>query len=310
MHEPRPAAPSVRTLRVRRLREAAPSPATAAPRKPGRTSATASDDRGAAPADATRDAPVELAFDDDDAVAVEEPLEIRMGADTSTVLLRTPGDDEDLVTGFLLTEGVVAAPAEILRIRGLRDAQGALRGSVVEVDLEGPPAKTKGKRFRYSSSSCGACGKDSLASLAVRGARSTSAVRVRRDVLGALPARMRDAQRAFAATGGIHASALFTPAGELVALREDIGRHNALDKLIGWAARAGRLPLDGHVLVLSGRISFELVQKAIAGRIAVVAAVGAPSSLAVDLADQFGVTLAGFVRPGSLNVYTHPERIV
>lgn len=247
--------------------------------------------------------------DEDDLVAVEAPIEIRMGAGVSTVLLRTPGDDEDLVRGFLYTEGVVQTLAEIRAIRGLRDPEGDLHGSIVEVDLDVPAGREPAERFLYSSAACGACGKVSLGSLAVRGRRSASQLRITRDLLASLPGRMRDAQKTFGATGGLHASALFTAAGDLLSLREDVGRHNALDKLIGWALAAGRIPVEDCVVVLSGRVSYELMQKSIAAQIPLVAAVGAPSSLAVDLAARFGVTLAGFVRPGSMNVYAGAERI-
>ena len=247
--------------------------------------------------------------DEDDLVAVEAPIEIRMGAGVSTVLLRTPGDDEDLVRGVLYTEGVVQTLAEIRAIRGLRDPEGDLHGSIVEVDLDVPAGREPAERFLYSSAACGACGKVSLGSLAVRGRRSASQLRITRDLLASLPGRMRDAQKTFGATGGLHASALFTAAGDLLSLREDVGRHNALDKLIGWALAAGRIPVEDCVVVLSGRVSYELMQKSIAAQIPLVAAVGAPSSLAVDLAARFGVTLAGFVRPGSMNVYAGAERI-
>lgn len=247
--------------------------------------------------------------DEDDLVAVEAPIEIRMGSGVSTVLLRTPGDDEDLVRGFLFTEGVVGKLDEIRAIRGLRDPEGDLHGSIVEVDLDVPPGREPAERFLYSSAACGACGKTSIGSLAVRGRRSASGLWIDRRLLSALPAKMRDAQKTFGATGGLHASALFTAAGDLLALREDVGRHNALDKLIGWALAAGRLPAEDLVVVLSGRVSYELMQKSIAAQIPLVAAVGAPSSLAIDLAARFGVTLAGFIKPDSMNVYAGAERI-
>jgi FdhD protein len=244
-----------------------------------------------------------------DRVAVEAPLELRLGGQATTVLMRTPGDDEELVSGFLFSEGLVARPADIaalLRPPALGDEE---RGNVIVVELSGAPARPMTQRFFYSSSSCGVCGKNSLEALAVHGEPSASGLRVRREVLAALPQRMREAQRSFLETGGLHASGLFTAAGELVALREDVGRHNALDKLIGWAFRQGKLPLSEHVLLLSGRISYELIQKAVAAGLPVVAAVGAPSSLAVELAHRFAITLVGFLRADSMNVYARAERV-
>jgi len=167
----------------------------------------------------------------------------------------------------------------------------------------------RGERAFYASSSCGVCGKNAISALTVRAPATSSTLTVAAARLQALPEALRAAQPLFAATGGVHASGLATADGTLEAVREDVGRHNALDKLIGWALAHDRLPLAERLLVVSGRVSYEIVQKAIAAGLPLIAAVGAPSTLAVDLAEQFGVTLAGFVRPDGLNIYTHPERI-
>lgn len=236
----------------------------------------------------------------DDAVAVEAPLELRIGSTPLTVLMRTPGHDEELVTGFLFGEGVIADADEVLGFERVEP-------NVLSVSLA--TARRVGTdRLFLSNSSCGVCGKPTLASVEVRGPAVRSGLRVSREVLCALPERLRAAQPLFARTGGAHASALFTPAGELLALREDVGRHNALDKLVGWALAEGRVPLSESVLVVSGRVSYELVQKAVAAGIPVAAAVGAPSSLAVEVAERFGVTLIGFLRATGMNVYAHPAR--
>ena len=246
---------------------------------------------------------------EEDWIASEAPLEVRIGGKPTTVLMRTPGNDEELVRGFLYSEGIVSSAADIVSVSSVRPAAESVGGSIIEVQLA--PSR-KGRtidRSFYSNASCGVCGKKTIASLEVRGALATSRIQVRRSVLEALPERLRDAQTTFAKTGGVHASGLFTPEGDLIVLREDVGRHNALDKIIGWAMTAGRLPLTDCVLLVSGRVSYEIVQKAVAATIPFIAAVGAPSSLAVDLAEQFHLTLAGFLRPGSMNVYSHPERI-
>jgi FdhD protein len=243
-----------------------------------------------------------------DAVAVEAPLEVRIADRPVTVLMRTPGQDEELVTGFLFGEGVIADADDLIAFERPTDLGPAERGNVLSVSLV-TPRRPPGERLFFSTSGCGICGKQSLASIEVRAAPVTSDLTVRRAVLTALPERLRGAQPQFVQTGGVHASALFTPTGELVAVREDVGRHNALDKLVGWALAEGRVPLSGYVLVVSGRLSYELVQKAIAAGVPLVAAVGAPSSLAVELAERFGVTLVGFLRATGMNVYTHPHRV-
>lgn len=244
-----------------------------------------------------------------DHVAVEAPLELRIGGKPVTVLMRTPGHDEELVAGFLFGEGVISDADDIISIDRPADATDADRGNILNVRLMVTRRAFDVDRLFYSNSSCGICGKKSLASVEVRGTTARSALAVSRGVLAGMPDRLRAAQPMFALTGGVHASGLFTPAGDLVAVREDVGRHNALDKLVGWALNEGRVPLAGHALLVSGRVSYELVQKAVAAGIPLIAAVGAPSSLAVELAERFGITLVGFLRPTRLNVYAHSDRV-
>src|ERR671937_366897 len=235
-----------------------------------------------------------------DAVAVEEPLEIRIGGEPVAVTMRTPGHDEELALGFCLSEGL--APREAV----LPDD---LAANTVEVTAPAS-APAAAKRNFYTSSSCGVCGKGALEAVAVETARVASDLQLPAGTISALPQRLREAQAAFAATGGLHATGLFNAAGELLCIREDVGRNNAMDKVIGWAFRAGRLPLHDAVLCVSGRLSFELVQKAAVAGCPLVVAAGAPSTLAVELAADRGVTLCGFVRDGRVNVYTEPWRIV
>jgi|KBSSwiStaDraftv2_1062776.scaffolds.fasta_scaffold13691_3 FdhD protein len=245
-----------------------------------------------------------------DWVASEAPLEVRIGGIPTTVLMRTPGHDEELVRGFLYGEGVVTSADEILSVGPTHSSPEDVGGSVINVQLaQNRKGRVLDREF-YSNASCGVCGKKTIESLEVRGAIAKSSLKVRRSLLHSLPDRLRDAQATFATTGGVHASGLFTPEGELVVLREDVGRHNALDKIIGWALSERRLPLSNHVLLVSGRVSYEIVQKAVVAGIPFIAAVGAPSSLAVDLAERFHLTLVGFLKRDSMNVYTHPERIV
>jgi FdhD protein len=234
-----------------------------------------------------------------DAVAVEEPLEIRINGQAVAVTMRTPGHDEELVLGFCLSEGLRPAAARL---------PDDLAANAVEVDAPGFDPKRLRRSF-YTSSSCGVCGKGALEAVAVEAARVESSLSVPLKTVSALPDRLREAQAGFAATGGLHATGLFTAAGELVCLREDVGRHNAFDKVVGWAFGEGRLPLADSILCVSGRLSFELVQKAAVAGCPVLVAVGAPSSLAVELAADRGVTLCGFVRDGRANVYTEPWRI-
>jgi FdhD protein len=234
-----------------------------------------------------------------DAVAVEEPLEIRISGAPVAVTMRTPGHDEELALGFCVSEG--------LRPRSARLPED-LAANTVEVDAPGfDPARLQ--RSFYTSSSCGVCGKGALEAVAVEAPRVESRLRVPLPLVAQLPDRLREAQAAFAATGGLHATGLFGADGELVCAREDVGRHNALDKVVGWAFGAGRLPLSEAILCVSGRLSFELVQKAAVAGCPIIVAVGAPSSLAVELASDRGVTLCGFVRGGAANVYTEAWRI-
>jgi FdhD protein len=246
---------------------------------------------------------------DEDWIASEAPLEVRINNTPTTVLMRTPGNDEELVRGFLYGEGVVHSGADILSIGPTHLSPEDVGGSVINVQLSPAHEGHTLDRAFYSNASCGVCGKKTISSLEVTGGMAQSRVQVRRSVLDGLPDQLRSEQTTFAKTGGVHASGLFTPEGKLVVLREDVGRHNALDKIVGWAMLAGRLPLSDCVLLVSGRVSYEIVQKAVVAGIPFIAAVGAPSSLAVDLADRFALTLAGFLRPGSMNVYSHPERI-
>lgn len=241
-----------------------------------------------------------------DVVAVEEPLEVRANGRPVAVVMRTPGHDEELAVGFLYTEGILTSAADVLGV-----APGAKReGNVLNVSVPvGLLARTALNRNFYASSSCGVCGKGSLESIAVRHPRVDAPLTVAPATLLAMPAQLRAAQAAFATTGGLHGAALFDATGALLAAREDVGRHNAVDKLVGWALRSERLPLAGSVLFVSGRVSFELVQKAVAAGIPLLAAVSAPTSLAVQTAERFGVTLVAFVREGSLNVYTHAHRV-
>jgi FdhD protein len=234
-----------------------------------------------------------------DHVAVEEPLEIRIGGVPVAVTMRTPGHDEELALGFCLSEGLRPAAARL---------PDDLVANTVDVDAPGfDPARLQ--RSFYTTSSCGVCGKGALDAVAVDAPRVTSELRVPLALVSSLPDRLREAQAAFAVTGGLHATGLFTPDGGLLCVREDVGRHNALDKVVGWAFGGGLLPLAECVLCVSGRLSFELVQKAAVAGCPVLVAVGAPSSLAVELAADRGVTLCGFVRGGTANVYTEPWRI-
>jgi FdhD protein len=234
-----------------------------------------------------------------DVVAVEEPLEIRIGGRPVAVTMRTPGHDEELALGFCLSEGLQPMAARLPE---------DLAANTVEVDAPGLDVKRVARSF-YTSSSCGVCGKGALEAVAVEAARVESRLRVPRQVVARLPGRLARAQAAFAATGGLHATGLFAADGELLCVREDVGRHNAMDKVLGWSFQAQLLPLDQHVLCVSGRLSFELVQKAAVAGCPIVVAVGAPSSLAVELAADRGITLCGFVRDERANVYTESWRI-
>jgi FdhD protein len=235
----------------------------------------------------------------DDRLAAEEPLEIRIDGRPVAVTMRTPGHDEELALGFCLSEGLRPVAAR---------QPDDLAANTVEVEAPGFDTERLARSF-YTSSSCGVCGKGALEAIAVESPRVESDVRVPLDVVARLPERLARGQAAFAATGGLHATALFAADGELLCLREDVGRHNAMDKVLGWAFREDRLPLSDAVLCVSGRLSFELVQKAAAGGCPIVVAVGAPSSLAVELAADRGITLCGFVRDGRANIYTEAWRI-
>ena len=252
-----------------------------------------------------------------DDLATEEPLEIRLLAGSAThsvaVTMRTPGNDFELAAGFLYSEGVVREAREIAGISYCIDPQidSQQRYNIVNVQLAAPgaPPLERLERHFTMNSACGVCGKATIDALATRACRVEDRVRVPVSFISQLPEKMRAAQRVFASTGGLHAAALFDEAGKLLVLREDVGRHNALDKIVGWALLGGGLPLRGCVLLVSGRASYELLQKSIVAGIPIVCAVSAPSSLAVDLARRFNVTLAGFVRGTRANVYAGAERI-
>ncbi|HEX3409800.1 MAG TPA: formate dehydrogenase accessory sulfurtransferase FdhD [Candidatus Binataceae bacterium] len=251
-----------------------------------------------------------------DRLAVEEPLEIRLGGKRFTLTMRTPGHDEELAAGFLLAEGFVNARGELDEIRRLRDSKGALDPNAIDVILSVPAAGLRERMQRNFavSSSCGICGKTSIEALERRLAPLTSCASIAASALLRLPALMREAQAVFAATGGLHAAALFElesdQAPALVVLREDVGRHNAVDKVIGFALAHDLVPLARHALMVSGRLSFEIVQKAAAAGIPILSAVSAPSSLAVELAEELGMTLVGFLRESNFNIYTHAERVL
>ena len=236
---------------------------------------------------------------DRDDLAVEEPLEIRVNGEPVAVTMRTPGHDEELALGFLLSEGVRPRDASLTD---------DLAANTVDVTVDGFDPEPLRRNF-YTTSSCGVCGKGALEAVAVEAPRVDSELRVSAAFVSELPDRLREAQPTFAATGGLHATGLFSADGELVCVREDVGRHNAFDKVIGRAFLDGLLPLADHVVCVSGRLSFELVQKGAVAGVPILVAVGAPSTLAVELARDRGITLCGFVRDGRMNVYTEPGRI-
>jgi FdhD protein len=235
-----------------------------------------------------------------DRVAIEEPLEIRVNGAPVAVTMRTPGHDEELALGFCVTEGISPESARL---------PDDLAANTVEVGAPGFDAARLARSF-YTTSSCGVCGKGALEAIAVAAPRVTSTLSVEATLVASLPDALRAAQPTFAETGGLHATGLFSGAGELLCVREDVGRHNAMDKVIGWAFAGGALPLADNVLCVSGRLSFELVQKAAVAGCPLLVAVGAPSSLAIELARDRGITLCGFVRGGAFNVYSEPWRIV
>jgi FdhD protein len=251
-------------------------------------------------------------------LAVEEPLEIRVNGAPVTVTMRTPGSDIELAQGFLLTEGVIGARGDVSTIRycggrGDSDALDANTYNVLDVTLApgvDPPTLDVTRNF-YTTSSCGVCGKASLDAVRVisRFSPGDDPATVAAATLKAMPGQLRSAQKVFASTGGLHAAALFGVDGTMLVVREDIGRHNAVDKVVGWALENERIPLSASVLLVSGRASFELTQKAVLAGIPVLAAVSAPSSLAVSLAEESGITLVAFLRADSMNVYTRADRI-
>lgn len=255
-----------------------------------------------------------------DHVVTEEPLEIRLSwrgeEHTVAVTMRTPGEDEELATGFLFAEGVVERRERILGFRRPLDISGGEpEPNIVEVELgEGPDPKLPTlERHFFSNSACGVCGKAGLQALQIRVSSGVGRLppgpEVAHEVLSSLPDRLRQAQGIFEATGGLHAAGLFDTAGRLLALREDVGRHNALDKLLGWAFLQGLVPLHEHLVLVSGRSSYEILQKCLMAGVPIVCAVSAPSSLAVELAARFGITLVGFLRGDRFNVYSGVERI-
>ncbi len=233
-----------------------------------------------------------------DFVAVEEPLEIRCEQEPIAVTMRTPGHDEELALGFLYGEGLIDAP---------RRASPTADFAVNTIEVEGPLLRELGTRRFYTSSSCGVCGKGAIEEIAVNSAPLPSGPNRPRGALASLPDLL--VQPGFERTGGLHATGLFDQAGELVCVREDVGRHNAMDKVIGWALLAGNLPLHDFVLCVSGRLSFELVQKAAVAGAPILVGVGAPTSLAISLAADRGLTLCGFARKGRMNVYTGEQRV-
>lgn len=251
-----------------------------------------------------------------DRLIAEEPLEIRVGGDQLAITMRTPGADFELTQGMLVSEGLVASREDIASIRycaGTND-DGEQTYNVLDIELTGlaKPLLDVVRRNTLMSSSCGICGKASLDAVHKIAPHNLSSDRsvIPTSVLTELPDRLRGDQELFERTGGLHGAGLYTVDGDMLAVREDVGRHNAVDKVVGWALEQSMVPARGTVLMVSGRASFELVQKAVLAGIPILAAVSAPSSLAADLADEAGLTLIGFLRGGSMNVYTHPDRVI
>lgn len=244
-------------------------------------------------------------------LAVEEPLEIRLGGRRFTLTMRTPGNDEELAAGFLFAEGFISDASELGEIRRVRGRKRAPEPNAIDIILNVPAdrLRTRLRRNFLMSSSCGVCGKTSIDSIRRRVVPPSDSAQVSPAVLLALATKLRDGQRVFAATGGLHGAAIFDLDGTMRAIREDVGRHNAVDKLVGYALTNAMLPLARHLMMVSGRLSFEIVQKAAASGVPILAAVSAPSSLAVELAEEVGTTLIGFLRDGSFNIYTRPDRI-
>ena len=249
------------------------------------------------------------AIETDDVTAREEPLEIRVEGRSVAVVMRTPGHDEELACGFLVSEGVVKNPRDILEVSQCPSVNNK-HGNIVDVLLGGAVVNWDSlTRHVFSASSCGLCGKTSIESVFQQFPSVKGDWQVEPRLIASLPDKLRSAQETFSKTGGLHASGLFDLEGNLIVLREDVGRHNALDKILGYALQRGLLPLDRHILLVSGRVSFEIIQKALAAGIPLLAAISAPSSLAVDFAQEAGQTLVGFLRGETMNVYTHPQRV-
>jgi FdhD protein len=254
-----------------------------------------------------------------DQLATEEPLEIRLAAGgnrkTVAITMRTPGSDFELAAGFLFSEAIISSPADVRAIRYCTDpdVDAEQQYNIVTVDLAAPalPDLRGLERHFYTSSACGVCGKAALDALEIRGCPVIGGgFQTPSDLLYGLPEKLRAAQGVFESTGGLHAAGLFDERGNLVAAREDVGRHNAVDKLVGWALLSGRLPLSRNIVMVSGRASYEIMQKCVVAGVPVVCAVSAPSSLAVSVAERFGVTLVGFLRGRRFNVYSGFDRVV
>lgn len=244
-----------------------------------------------------------------DSLAREEPLEIRVEGRSVAVVMRTPGHDEELVAGFLVSEGVVRSAGDILEISKCPATTGS-KGNIVDVLLGGAVVNWESlTRHVFSASSCGLCGKTSIESVFQRFPKATADWSVPAGLIWSLPDKLRAAQETFSKTGGLHASAIFDLDGRMIVMREDVGRHNALDKVLGHGLLNAMLPFDRHVLLVSGRTSFEIMQKALAAGVPLVAAISAPSSLAVEFAKEGGLTLVGFLRGGTMNVYAGVERV-
>lgn len=254
----------------------------------------------------------------EDALTVEEPFEVQIDHRSLAVIMRTPGNDHELAMGFLFTEGVIRRAADVLSLEDAVDADGLPLPNVVTINLRSQaqqaalqPQPVAFERHFAVSASCGLCGKNSIADLLVSTPPlEPDNLRIPTALLYTLPERLHAAQSVFAHTGGLHAAALFSANGQFLLLREDVGRHNAVDKLIGYGLLHGDFPYTRHILMVSGRTSFEIIQKALLARIPCIAAISAPSSMAVELAQNAGITLIGFLRDHAMNVYTHPERII
>ena len=242
-----------------------------------------------------------------DTLVIEAPLELRIGGQPMAVIMRTPGSDHELVRGLLFAEGIIDCHEPLAGMHLPAGVPAELHGNVVELGIA--PATPVEPRSLVSSSSCGVCGKTAIAEMARPLTVCTSGLTVPASVITGLPARLRAAQDVFASTGGLHAAAAFNGQGDILAVREDVGRHNAVDKLVGWALAGGRVPGRDMVLCVSGRLGFEIVQKAVAAGFPIVVAISAPSSLAVDLAERYRLTLCGFVRDQRFNIYSHPSRV-